>query len=97
MWFFSGKGPSGFSASSTAEAVTQGIDGTGLTAIITGASSGIGTETARVLALPSVHEILAIRDMAAVRGIKETIIRENPTAKINAMELDLSLPLNILV
>lgn len=36
MWFFDRKGPSGFSASSTAEEVTQGIDGTGLTAIVTG-------------------------------------------------------------
>ena len=36
MWIFSWKGPSGFSASSTAEEVTQGIDGTGLTAIVTG-------------------------------------------------------------
>ncbi|KAH7841491.1 hypothetical protein Vadar_030536 [Vaccinium darrowii] len=36
MWIFGRKSPSGFSASSTAEEVTQGIDGTGLTAIVTG-------------------------------------------------------------
>lgn len=36
MWLFSRTGPSGFSASSTAEEVTQGIDGSGLTAIVTG-------------------------------------------------------------
>lgn len=36
MWFLSRKGPSGFSASSTAEEVTEGIDGSGLTAIVTG-------------------------------------------------------------
>lgn len=36
MWIFSWKGPSGFSACSTAEEVTQGIDGAGLTAIVTG-------------------------------------------------------------
>jgi len=36
MWFIGWKGPSGFSASSTAEQVTHGIDGTSLTAIITG-------------------------------------------------------------
>ncbi|KAH7839604.1 hypothetical protein Vadar_006214 [Vaccinium darrowii] len=36
MWVFGRKGPSGFSASSTAEEVTKGIDGTGLTAIVTG-------------------------------------------------------------
>lgn len=38
MWIFGWKGPSGFSARSTAEEVTHGIDGTGLTAIVTGPS-----------------------------------------------------------
>ncbi|KAK4488287.1 hypothetical protein RD792_004047 [Penstemon davidsonii] len=36
MWIFGRKGASGFSASSTAEEVTQDIDASGLTAIITG-------------------------------------------------------------
>ena len=36
MWLFNKKGASGFSASSTAEEVTEGLDGTGLTAIVTG-------------------------------------------------------------
>nr|XP_016502786.1 PREDICTED: short-chain dehydrogenase TIC 32, chloroplastic-like [Nicotiana tabacum] len=35
MWFLSKKGASGFSANSTAEEVTQGIDGSALTAIVT--------------------------------------------------------------
>ncbi|RDY00033.1 Short-chain dehydrogenase TIC 32, chloroplastic, partial [Mucuna pruriens] len=113
MWWLGRKGPSGFSASSTAEEVTQGIDGTDLTAIVTGATSGIGVETARVLALRGVHVVMGIRNMAAGGKIKEAIIRDNPTAKIDLMELDLSslesvrkfasqfnshgLPLNILV
>lgn len=36
MWIFGWAGPSGFSGKSTAQQVTQGIDGTGLTAIVTG-------------------------------------------------------------
>ncbi len=36
MWLFNRKGASGFSASSTAEEVTEGLNGTGLTAIVTG-------------------------------------------------------------
>lgn len=36
MWPFNKKGASGFSSSSTAEQVTQGVDGNGLTAIVTG-------------------------------------------------------------
>ncbi|XP_050225163.1 short-chain dehydrogenase TIC 32, chloroplastic-like isoform X1 [Mercurialis annua] len=113
MWFFSRKGPSGFSSSSTAEQVTQGIDGSGLTAIVTGASSGIGQETTRVLALRGVHVIMAVRNVAAGKNVKETIVKEIPSAKVDAMELDLSsmasvkkfasdfksssLPLNILI
>ncbi|KAL5744654.1 hypothetical protein ACOSQ2_027770 [Xanthoceras sorbifolium] len=90
MWWFGGKGASGFSASSTAEEVTQGIDGTGLTAIVTGASSGIGTETTRVLALRGVHVVMAVRNMVAGSEVKEAIVKENPSAKVLAMELDLS-------
>lgn len=39
MWLFSRKGVSGFSKSSTAEEVTRGIDGSGLTAVVTGVKS----------------------------------------------------------
>ncbi|ONI25358.1 hypothetical protein PRUPE_2G298000 [Prunus persica] len=90
MWFFRRKGPSGFSSSSTAEEVTQGIDASGLTAIVTGASSGIGTETTRVLALRGAHVIMGVRNMAAGKDVKEAIVKEIPTAKIDAIELDLS-------
>ncbi|KAM6555806.1 hypothetical protein CsatB_002825 [Cannabis sativa] len=90
MWWFERNDLSGFSASSTAEQVTEGIDGSGLTAIVTGASSGIGFETARVLALRGVHVVMAVRNRAAGNEVQGTIIKENPCAKVNAMELDLS-------
>ncbi|KAI8546322.1 hypothetical protein RHMOL_Rhmol07G0107800 [Rhododendron molle] len=89
MCFFERKGPSGFSKSSTAEEVTQGIDGTGLTAIVTGASSGIGRETTRVLALRGVHVVMAVRNTDSGRKVKEAILEENPNAKIDVKELDL--------
>jgi WW domain-containing oxidoreductase len=74
--------------------------------IIAGASRGIGTETARVLALRGVQVVMGVRNVAAGNEVKEAIIKEIPAAKVAAMELDLSSmasfkssgrPLNILV
>ncbi|OVA14007.1 Short-chain dehydrogenase/reductase SDR [Macleaya cordata] len=113
MGLFNRTGPSGFSSSNTAEEVTHGIDGTGLTAIITGASNGIGSDTARVLALRGVHVVMAVRNTAAGEAVKEAIVKDTPAAKVDVLELDLSsmasvrkfasefkslgLPLNILI
>ncbi|XVE58511.1 hypothetical protein DITRI_Ditri04bG0175300 [Diplodiscus trichospermus] len=58
--------------------------------LFSGASSGIGRETARVLALRGVHVVMGVRNMSTGREVKETIVKQNPKAKIDAMELDLS-------
>ncbi|CAN4077384.1 unnamed protein product [Withania somnifera] len=89
MWIFGKKGASGFSACSTAEEVTQGVDGSGLTAIVT-ATSGIGIETTRVLTLHGVHVIMAVRNMENGKKIKENILKSIANAKIDFMELNLS-------
>ncbi|XP_027193198.1 short-chain dehydrogenase TIC 32, chloroplastic-like [Cicer arietinum] len=102
-----------FSFSSTAEEVTHGIDATGLTAIVTGTTNGIGIETARVLALRGVHVIMGVRNLVAGQNVREAILKDIPIAKVDVMELDLSsmasvrkfasnfnssnLPLNILI
>jgi NAD(P)-dependent dehydrogenase (short-subunit alcohol dehydrogenase family) len=52
---------SDFGAKSTAEEVTAGIDLTGKTALITGGNSGLGFETARVLAMRGATVIIAAR------------------------------------
>ncbi|KAK7315078.1 hypothetical protein VNO77_33610 [Canavalia gladiata] len=112
-WPFSRKEGSEFSSSSTAEQVTHAIHGYGLTAIVTGASSGIGAETTRVLAMRGVHVIMAVRNVNAGKDVKQAILEGIPTAKVDVMELDLSsmasvrkfasefnaseLPLNILI
>ncbi|KAK1372299.1 short-chain dehydrogenase TIC 32, chloroplastic-like [Heracleum sosnowskyi] len=90
MWIFGWAGPFGFSGKSTAEQVTQGIDGTGLTAIVTGTSNGIGIETARALALRGVHIVMGVRNVNAGNKVKEQILAEAPDAKIDVIEIDLN-------
>jgi len=52
-----------FTADSTAEEVTAGIDLTGTTALVTGANSGLGYESMRVLALRGAHVIGTARTL----------------------------------
>ena len=65
-----------FGFHSTAAEVADGIDLSGKRAIVTGASSGIGAETARALAGTGAAVTLAVRDIEAgtrvARGISES-------------------------
>jgi NAD(P)-dependent dehydrogenase (short-subunit alcohol dehydrogenase family) len=54
-----------FGSDSTAAEVIEGIDLSGKRAIVTGASSGIGVETARALASAGAEVTLAVRDTQA--------------------------------
>jgi len=62
-----------FGFDSTAAEVIAGVDLSGKRAIVTGASSGIGVETARALADAGAHVTLAVRDTAAGGRIAEQI------------------------
>ncbi|XP_020267824.1 short-chain dehydrogenase TIC 32, chloroplastic [Asparagus officinalis] len=107
-------GASGYGSKSTGEEVTEGVSlSCNLTAIITGATSGIGAETARVLAKRGVKLVIPARDIKRAVEVKKIILRESPQAEIIIMEMDLSsfdsiqtfcsnfislgLPLNILI
>ncbi|MCK6545167.1 SDR family oxidoreductase [Myxococcota bacterium] len=61
-----GRGPSGFGYGSTAEDVTAKFDLRGRTYLVTGATSGLGLETVRVLALRGARVIAAGRSVEKV-------------------------------
>jgi NAD(P)-dependent dehydrogenase (short-subunit alcohol dehydrogenase family) len=56
-----------FGAKSTAEEVTEGLDLGGQTALVTGANSGLGLETMRVLALRGAHVVGTARTLEKAR------------------------------
>ncbi|KAJ6386924.1 hypothetical protein OIU78_016788 [Salix suchowensis] len=86
-------GPSGYGSNSTAEQVIQDYacsDPLHLTAIITGATSGIGVETARALAKKGLRIVIPARNLRKADELKEVIRKESPKAEIIIFETDIS-------
>jgi len=65
-------------------------DQSGKTVIVTGANSGLGFETARVLAHKGANVIMACRNPEKAGKAAEKIRKENSTGKIIVMHLDLA-------
>ncbi len=74
------RGASGFGFASTAEDVTAGIDLSGKVALVTGANSGLGKETARVLALRGAHVLTVARSMDKAVAAAEALPKATPIA-----------------
>jgi len=82
--------PSAFDASSTTDDVLSDVDLSGRVAAVTGASGGLGLETARALASSGAHVVLAGRDAAKLARAADTIRAAHPDASLETVELDLA-------
>jgi NAD(P)-dependent dehydrogenase (short-subunit alcohol dehydrogenase family) len=78
-----------FGEFSTADEVAEGIDLTGRRAVVTGASSGIGVETARTLATHGAQVTLAVRNTEAGEQVAADIRSGAPEARVEVRRLEL--------
>jgi NAD(P)-dependent dehydrogenase (short-subunit alcohol dehydrogenase family) len=65
-------------------------DQTGRTAVITGANTGLGYETAAALAAKGAHVVLAVRNLEKGKAAADLISSRTPGASVALQELDLS-------
>src|ERR1043165_186701 len=65
-------------------------DQTGRVAIVTGANSGLGYDTAALLAGKGAQVVMAVRNLDKGNEAVERIRRANPNAQVTLQELDLS-------
>jgi NAD(P)-dependent dehydrogenase (short-subunit alcohol dehydrogenase family) len=79
-----------FDAASTADEVVAGVDLGGVRAVVTGASSGIGVETARSLARAGAEVTLAVRNTASGRAAAEDIAQSTGRGSVRVAALDLA-------
>ncbi len=79
-----------FNAESTASEVIQGISLAGRTALVTGASSGLGIETSRALASAGARVLMAARDPAKLQEAMDAVLTAQPNAQLEAVHLDLA-------
>ena len=81
---------SGFNARSTALEVAHDHDLSGKTVLVTGASSGIGIETARALLSTGAGVVLAVRDLEKGHKVLEELKASTGNARVSLLKLDLS-------
>jgi NAD(P)-dependent dehydrogenase (short-subunit alcohol dehydrogenase family) len=79
-----------FDTRSTGEEVLRGADLSSLRVLVTGASSGLGLESARLLAAHGAHVTLAVRDMGKSQAALETARGATRDTDVALCELDLS-------
>ena len=77
-----------FTASSTADEVLHGVDLTGVRAMVTGSSSGIGAESARTITAAGAQVTLAVRDTTAGDAVAEAIKDSTGALRPRVLPLD---------
>jgi NAD(P)-dependent dehydrogenase (short-subunit alcohol dehydrogenase family) len=80
-----------FDRSATAEQVVAGLDLRGRLALVTGASSGLGAESARALAARGAEVVMTGRDVAKTEAVAAEIRARtgNPAVEVAALHLEL--------
>jgi NAD(P)-dependent dehydrogenase (short-subunit alcohol dehydrogenase family) len=78
-----------FDGHSTASEVVAGLDLSNVSAIVTGASGGLGAETARALAERGARVTLTARDTAKGESAAEKIRKSTGNPKVDVMALEL--------
>jgi len=81
-----------FDSQSTTDQVLEGSDLSGRVAIVTGASGGLGAETARALAAHGARVTLTARDVAKAEGVADAIRASHPDAALEVRPLALDRP-----
>ena len=84
-----------FDATTTAVEVVDGIDLSGRNVLVTGASSGIGVETARALNGAGAVVTLAVRNVRAGEVVADRIAAETGRARPQVAALDLADPASV--
>lgn len=74
----------------TTKEILEGVDLSGKKVLVTGASGGLGEETARALATAGASVIMAARNSKKNSEAKERILSANSEAKLDTHELNLA-------
>jgi NAD(P)-dependent dehydrogenase (short-subunit alcohol dehydrogenase family) len=80
-----------FGSESTTDEVLEGIDLTGMSVLVTGASAGLGQETARAVAAHGGNVVLGVRDVAkgerAAEPVRAAAAERGATVELRAVDL----------
>jgi NAD(P)-dependent dehydrogenase (short-subunit alcohol dehydrogenase family) len=79
-----------FDATSTADQVIEGISLAGKLAVVTGASSGLGVETCRVLSTAGATLLMVARDEEKLEAVAKDLLRQQPDAQLHTQVMDLA-------